>query len=98
MQEKTPPTQSSGRKKYIGLVPRYLLPPFSCYVDVCETGLDVDALIRELAITRVEHGSEIPSDVSRYLAAEVVRLGSLLFCSRYFHSARAVLSSDRKWR
>ena len=70
-----------------------------------EVGSDVHALIKELAINRVEHRSEIHFNKSQHLAegTEVARLhvfggDSLLFYSRHFHFARVIISADRGWR
>ena len=67
-----------------------------------EAGSDVHALIKELAIRRVEHRPEIHSNESRYVAerTEVARLGggSLLVYRRHFHFARDIISADREWR
>ena len=67
-----------------------------------EIGSDVHALIKELAIRRVQYRSETHSNESQHLAegTEVARLGggSLLFYSRHFHSARVTISADRGWR
>ena len=60
-----------------GLVPRYLLAHSSRYVDFCgEVGSDVHALIKELAIRRVEDRSETHSNESQHVAegTEVARL------------------------
>ena len=63
-----------------------------------EVGSDVHALIKELAIRRVEHRSETHSNESQHLAEgkEVARLRrrfSLVY-SRQFHSARVTISAD----
>ena len=62
-----------------------------------EVGSDVHALIKELAIRRVEHRSEIHSNESQYVAegTEVARLRRrfFLFYSRHFHFARVTSSA-----
>ena len=68
-----------------------------------KVGLDVHAVIKELAIRRVEHRSEIHSNESQHLAEgteEVVRLRRRFssFYSKHFHSARVTISADRGWR
>ena len=69
-----------------------------------EVGSDAHALIKELAIRRVDDRSEIHSNEFQPLAegTEVASLhvfgdDSLLFYSRHFHSARVVISADRDW-
>ena len=67
-----------------------------------EVGSDVHALVKEFAIRRVEHNrSDIHSNESRHLAegAEVVRFRRGLYIyifSRHFHSARVIISANRK--
>ena len=68
-----------------------------------EVGSDVHALIKELAIRRVQHRSETHSNESHHLAegtevAYVFGEDSRLFYSRHFHSARVTISADRGWR
>ena len=67
-----------------------------------EVGSDVHALIKELAIRRVEHVSDIHSNESQHLAegTEVARLQRrfYFFYSKHFHSARVTISADRGWR
>ena len=67
-----------------------------------EVGSDVHALMKELAIRRVQHRSETHSNESQHLAegTEVARLWRrfYLFYSRHFHSARVTISADKGWR
>ena len=67
-----------------------------------EAGSGVHALIKELAIRRVEHRSEIHSNESQLLVegTEVARLRRRfsLFYSRHLHPARVTISADREWR
>ena len=60
------------------------------------------ALIKELAIRRVQHRSETYSNGSQHLAegTKVARLrgDSPLFYSRHSHSARVTISADMGWR
>ena len=70
-----------------------------------EPGSDVHALIKELALRRVdpEHGSEIRFDECRHLAegTEVARLTAaahFCFYSWHFHSARGIIFAAREWR
>ena len=62
--------------KYRGSFPIYLLPSSSRYVDMCEVGSHVHALIKEFAIRRVELKSETHSYESQHLVegTEVARL------------------------
>ena len=64
-----------------------------------EVGSDVHALIKELAIRRVEHRSETHSNKSQHLAegTEVARLRRRFsfFYNIHFHSARVTISADR---
>ena len=89
------------KNKYRGSFPAtYSLLPLA--MSTCgEVGSDLHALIKELAIRRVQHRSETHSNESQHLAegTEVARLGgdSLLFYSRHFHSARVTISADRAW-
>ena len=56
-------------KQVSGLVPRYLLPSFSLAMSTCgDVGSDVHALIKELAIRRVQHRSETYSNEFQRLA------------------------------
>ena len=91
------------KKNYRGSFPAiYSLLPLA--MSTCgEVGSDVHALIKELAIRRVQHRSETYSNESQHLAGgtEVTRLRrrfSLLFYSRHSHSARVTISADRGWR
>ena len=62
-------------KQISGLVPRYL--PFPLAMSTCgEVGLDVHALMKELAIRRVEYRSEIHSNEPQHLA-EVAEVADL---------------------
>ena len=88
-------------KQVSGLVPRYVLPPSSRYVDVCKLDSDVHALIKELAIRRIKHRLEICSKKSQHLAegTKVARLRrrfsfilqqALLFCTRQHRCGQGV--------
>ena len=94
-QENTSPTKSSGKKQVSGLVPRYLLPPSSRYSTCGEFGSDVHALIKELAIIRLEHRAEMHPNESPHLAkgSEVARLRRI-FC----FVLQQALSFHRGWR
>ena len=88
------------QKQVSELVPRYLLFLPLAMSTCGEVGSDVHALIKELAIRRVEHKSETHSNESQHLAegTEVARLhvfggDFLLFYSRHFHSARDIISA-----
>ena len=68
-----------------------------------EVGSDVHALIKELAIRRVEHRLETHTPTSPNIKRKgrkwpVFGGDSLLFYSRHFHSARVTISADRGWR
>ena len=67
-----------------------------------DVGSDVHTVIKELAIRRVQHRSEIYSNESQHLGeeTEVARLRRRfsLFYSRHSHSARVIISADRGWR
>ena len=60
-----------------------------------EAGSDVHALIKELAIRRVEHRSEAHSNESQHVAEGTF---FVLFYSKHFHSARVTIAADRGWR
>ena len=66
-----------------------------------EVGSDVHALIKKLAIRRVEHRSETHTNESQHLAegTEVARLRRrfILFYSRYLCSERVTNSADKGW-
>ena len=66
-----------------------------------EVGSDVHALIKELAIRRVENRSETHSNESQHLAegTEVTRLRRRFsfVLQQAFHSARVTISADRRW-
>ena len=90
------------KNKYRGSFPAtYSLLPLA--MSTCgDVGSDVHALIKELAIRRVQHRSETYSNESQHLAegTEVARLRRRisLFYSRHSHSARVTISADRGWR
>ena len=92
------------KDKYRGSFPAtYSL--LSLAMETCgEIGSDLHALIKELAIRRVEHRSEIHSNKSQHLVegTKVARLhvfggDYLSFCRRHFHSASVIISADRGW-
>ena len=90
------------KNKYRGSFPAtYSLLPLD--MSTCDdVGSDVHALIKELAIRRVQHRSETYSNESQHLAegTEVARLRrrfSFVY-SRHSYSARATISADRGWR
>ena len=66
-----------------------------------DVGSDVHALIKELAIRRVQHRSETYSNESQHLVkgqnSHVFDGDSLLFYSRHSHSARVTIPADRGW-
>ena len=90
------------KNKYRGSFPAtYSLLPLA--MSICgDVGSDVYALIKELAIRRVQHRSETYSNESQHLAegTEVARLRRrfFLFYNRHSHSARVTMSADTGWR
>ena len=89
------------KNKYRGSFPAtYSL--LSLAMSTCgDVGSDVHALIKELAIRRVQHRSETYSNESQHLAegTEVSRLRRRFsFVLQHSHSARVTISADRGWR
>ena len=90
------------KNKYRGSFPAtYSLLPLA--MSTCrELRSDVHALIKELAIRRVEHRSETHSNESQHLAegTEVARLRRRFsfVLQQALHSARVTISADRGWR
>ena len=77
VQENTSPTQSRRRKTSIGARSPLPTPSFLSLCQTCsEIGSGMHALIKELAIRRVEHRSEIHSNESQHLVegTQVARL------------------------
>ena len=92
------------KNKYRGSFPAtYSLLPLAMSTCGDDVGSDVHALIKELAIRRVQHRSETYSNESQYLAegTEVARLRrqfSFVLQQAHSHSARVTISPDRGWR
>ena len=90
------------KNKYRGSFPAtYSLLPLA--MSTCgEVDSDVHALMKELAIRRVQRRSETYSNESQHLAerAEVARLRRRLsfVLQQASHSARSTISADRGWR
>ena len=108
---KTPRRRSRAEEKQVsGLFPRYLLPLPLAMSTCGEVGSDVHALIKDLAIRRVEHRWEKHSNESQHPAegAEVARLRqrfsfvllqALSFRTRHHLCTQGVaLASTRKLR
>ena len=86
------------KNKYRGSFPAtYPLLPLA--MSTCSEGVsDVHALIKELAIRRVEHRSEEHSSEFQHLAegteVALLRRRFSLFYSRHFHSTRVTIYAD----
>ena len=95
-------TVERKKNKYRGSFPAtYSLLPLA--MSTCgDVGSDVHALMKELAIRRVQHRSETYSNESQHLAegTEVARLRRRFsfVLQRHSHSARVTISADRGWR